>query len=113
LGGKSARRIVNGSGLIRFGSIMCAGCCLANLQKRFPGSIGIRRFGKYDQAFDSAGAFSGSAKPPSQDLFEGEEISKIIFDFIATNPGRFVSDEELRAHVWSQLMASIPPEGSA
>jgi hypothetical protein len=57
--------------------------------------------------------FQWFGEPPSQDLFEGEEVSKIIFDFFATNPGRFVSGEEFKAHLMSQLMASIPAEGSA
>ena len=50
---------------------------------------------------------------PPQDLFEGEEVSKIIFDFLAADPGRFVRGEELKAHVLSHLMASMPLEGSA
>jgi hypothetical protein len=45
--------------------------------------------------------------------FKGGEVSKIILDFFATNPGRFVFGEELKTHVMSQLMASIPAEGSA
>jgi hypothetical protein len=57
--------------------------------------------------------FQWFGEPPSHELFEGEEVSKIIFDHLATDPGRFVSGEELKAHVLSRLMASMPPEGSA
>jgi hypothetical protein len=57
--------------------------------------------------------FQWFGERPPQDLFEDEAVSKIIFDLLAADPGRFMSGEELKARVLSQLMASIPPEGSA
>jgi hypothetical protein len=57
--------------------------------------------------------FQWFGEPPPRDLFEGEVVSRTMFDFLSNTQGRFVSGEELKVHVLSQLMASIPPEGSA
>ena len=50
--------------------------------------------------------FQWFGEPPPHDLFEGEAVSKIIFDLLTTNPGRFVPGEELKAHVMSHLLIS-------
>jgi hypothetical protein len=57
--------------------------------------------------------FQWFGEPPPEDLFEGEEVSKIIFDLLNDTPGQFISGADLKGRVLSKLMATVPPEGSA
>ena len=57
--------------------------------------------------------FQWFGEPAPQGLLEGEVVCRAIFDFFEANPERFIPGGELKAYVLSQLMASVPPAGSA